>query len=1224
MAVQLAQFLGAKVIATVGSQSKRDFLKANFALSDDMILSSRDSSFVDGVLKITKGRGCDVALNSLAGELLHATWSCMAPFGRLVEIGKRDIHENTKLDMDPFRRNTSYASVDLITLFNCNKTLLSRVLDDCYKLVEDGNIQIPNPITELSYAEAQTGFRLLQVGKHIGKIVLVPGDNDLVPVLPSGYRNSDLFKSHKTYLLIGGLGGLGRTLAEWMFRKGARNLAFLSRSGTERTDAKATIEWLKFRSVHVSIFIGDVADPNVVQECVQTFGSNLAGIFQAAMVLRDTLFADMTLDQWQECVRPKVRGSHNLHEATKDKDLDFFICFSSCAAIVGSKGQANYAAANSYLDALMNHRRRLGLAGTTMNVGAVSGIGTVAENNDLQKTMKRTGYELINEDELFYQIEEAVSSHNLLQLKARGFDDHQIITGINTQTKDLHWATRSIFRNLYGNLDLGVSVSGGAGIVSLTVSLLSTTDIQERIQILLAAFIEKVAGVLAVPAETIQAENPLSAYGLDSIVALEFRKWFSNMVAVEVTLFDILGSKSIKALIAKAIGQMTLTCDDVSGHSKMTNTNAPPLEIIGGKLAKTSLVRELKGMRKPNKIPMSTFQRRIWFLHNLLENPSALNFVVTAQFKGHPNLSLLERTFAELYQRNDILRTCYFEGDTFSEQAVLENSRTHVQFIDLAHDAILHLKLRKYIEDARNVPMRIEDGEVMTFALVKMADATYTAVFVCHHIALDNGSTASFMEQFTALYDALMWGKSLSHVAAPKITYSDFTLWYQDKMESGHLKEDMRWWAENLNGSLNVSRLLPFAKVQRPLKRSSARSLIRNTLNLSLLKRLRRICARTNATPFQFLLTAFRAFMYRYTQEEDLTILMVDGNRPHPDLEETLGFFVNMIPLRCRNTCDGAFEGLMGEIQRIVLNALAHDQVSFDVIVEAVRAEVNPSHFPIGQIAFNYQMYGKPPNYKTGNFTIEDISAEDIPTACELQLEALEDPDSGIKLRLEYDSFLYEASDMDRFFENFCTFLTSVVRDHRQSVDEIEMCGSKELDYLRSECWGLDLQRNAWNNQSIIDKTMQMAKKHPGKTAILTSDGQTICYSDLLSEAQKIAFCLRDAGLSPGQFVGIFCYPGIDMVAAMMGAIFASCAYVPLDPKFAKGRLTHMIEDSSVSIILTGEGTYDLAEDFIQYKGHPIQFLSIRSASSVTQILVDYSVTAESPFYVIYTSVCVH
>ena len=1222
MAVQLAQMIGAHVIATVGSQSKRDFLKERFLLKDEMIFSSRDPSFVEGVLKVTNGRGCDVALNSLAGELLHATWSCIAPFGRLVEIGKRDIHENTKLDMDPFRRNISYASVDLITLFNLNKRLYSRVMKDCFKLIENSTIQLPAPITTVSYAEAQKGFRLLQMGSHFGKVVLVPEDHELVPVLPPSYRNGSLFKSDKTYLLVGGLGGIGRTLAEWMFRKGARNLAFLSRSGSERTDAKATVEWLRARSVHVSVFAGDVADADVVKNCIEELGSGLAGIFQAAMVLRDTLFTDMNFDQWQECMKPKVRGTQNLHETTKDKNLDFFVCFSSGAAIIGSKGQANYAAANSYLDALMNHRRRNGLAGTTMNVGAVGGIGVVAENNDLQKTMERLGYEIISEDELFYQIEEAVSSPASSQLKARGFDDHQIITGVNTGTRDVYWSTSSLFRNLYGNLDLGASATGGSGAVSFTVSLLSTTDIQERTKILMAAFKEKVASVLAVPAETIQAGNPLSAYGLDSIVAVEFRKWFSNTIAVEIALFDILGAKSIQALITKAIGQMAvIATEDVREKPKAIKSNTSPLETSDKRMVKRSLAEELRNVRRPAKIPMSSFQHRIWFLHNILENPCALNFVITAQINGHPSVSLLQRTFVELSQRNDILRTCYFDGDDYSEQVVLENTSTQVQFLDLSNEPQPDIKLQNYIRDARNVPMRIESGEVVTFTLVQLTDTTYTTVLVFHHIALDNGSAMSFLDQFTALYDALAQGKTLSRIAAPKISYSDFTLWYQEKMQSERLKGDLRWWAENMNGSPGISRLLPFAKFPRPLKRSSTRSTLKLTLPLSLLNRLKRICARINATPFQFLLTAFRAFIYRYTNEEDVTILMIDGNRPHPDLEGVLGFFVNMVPVRCHNTCDTNFENLVADVKSTVLDALAHSQISFDTIVESVRAEVSPSHFPIGQIAFNYRMHGNPPNYQLDDFTIKDISAEDIPTACELQLEAFEDPQSGIKLRLEYDSFLYGASDMERFFENFSTFVTSVVRDHRQPVDEIEMCGPKELNYLRSECWETDLKMNAWNNQSIIDRITEIAKRNPERTAILTSDGKTICYSDLLSKAQRIAFFLRDAEVPPSQVVGIFCYPGIDMIASMMGAVFAGCGYLPLDPKFAKGRLNHMIEDSSVSIILTGEGMDGLAKDVTHFKQHPVRFVPIQSALCATDVLEDHSSAAEDPFYVIYTSV---
>ena len=551
----------------------------------------------------------------------------------------------------------------------------------------------------------------------------------------------------------------------------------------------------------------------------------------------------------------------------------------------------------------------------------------------------------------------------------------------------------------------------------------------------------------------------------------------------------------------------------------------------------------------------------------------------------------------------------------------MEGLRAQIKLVDLSGDIQPDQKLQKWIRETRKVPMQIEKAEVVKLALVKIAKAEYTMVLVCHHIALDNGSTASFMEQFTALYDALSQGKNLSLVAAPKITYSEFTLWHQDKMQSDHLRADIRWWAENFDGSPGFNRLLPFAKFQRPSKRSSTRSILKSSLDLLLLKRLKRICARMNATPFQFLLTAFRAFMYRYTQEEDLTILMIDGNRPHPDLGDILGFFVNMIPLRCHNTCDTRFEDLVGGIKQTVLEALAHSHVPFDLIVEAVKAKVNPSHFPTGQIAFNYQMYGKPRKYKTEDFSIEDVLVEDIPTACEMQLEVLEDPRSGFILRLEYDSFLYEADDMERFFENFCTFVKSVIKDHRQPVDEVEMCGSKELSYLRSKCWGVNVKENVWNEQSVIDRTTDVARRHPEKTAILTCEGATISYANLLSKAQRVAFSLRDAGISPGQFVGIMCHPGIPMVAAMIGAVYASCGYVPLDPKFAKERLSHMIEDSSVSAVLTGEGIDGLAEEVLRLNERFVRLLSISSASCAMGLLANPSAAAEDAFYVIYTSV---
>ncbi|KAL9035294.1 MAG: hypothetical protein Q9214_006650, partial [Letrouitia sp. 1 TL-2023] len=612
---------------------------------------------------------------------------------------------------------------------------------------------------------------------------------------------------------------------------------------------------------------------------------------------------------------------------------------------------------------------------------------------------------------------------------------------------------------------------------------------------------------------------------------------------------------------------------------------------------------------------------RLWFLHNLLEDQSVLNFVIVSRIKGEPSLELLRQTVLELTRRNEILRTGYRDGNESSEQVVLEDFAADIETADVSSDALPEAALQQCIQSARAKPLNIEQGNVMRWVLVKLADATYANILVCHHIALDNGSTKSFMDQLTAIYEALRGQKSVAMLKAPELSYSDFSIWQEQKLQSQKFKEGMHWWAETLRGINGPSALLPFAKSHRPSRRSTARSILRQTLGLSILKRMKRICAQLNATPFQFMLTAFRAFIHRYTREDDLTILMIDGNRPHPDLDDVLGFFVNMVPLRCRNDCSTSFNHLLSDIKETVLEGLAHNYVSFDTIVEAAGAERSASHFSLGQVAFNYQMYGKPPQYSTSDFTIEDVVVEDIPTICELQLEVLEDVQSGVRFRFEYDSLLYGAGEMERFFENFLIFVGNVITDHLQPVDEIEMCGPRELKYLSEKCWADKFHINKWGGQSICGRIKDHARAHPDQVAITTSSGETITYMNLYHKAKKIASCLQAAGVIDGQCVGLLCYPSINMVAAMFGIALLRCSYLPLDPKFTKGRISHMIRDASVSVVLT-EGSVALVEKetTLSDKRSPL-LLPISTADTSTGEVSLTAASACDPFYIIYTSV---
>ena len=1226
MAVQVARMLGANVIATCGSQDKRDFLQRHFGLDDSHILSSRDNSFVEGVCALTDGRGVDVALNSLAGELLHATWSCIARFGRFLEIGKRDIHENAQIEMDPFRKNITFASVDMITVFEHNRPLGARVFKECCDLVQAGVINIPETVVQLPYADAQKGFRMLQMGKHLGKVVLVAQEDETVPVVPSIYRNTMLFSPNKTYLLVGGLGGLGRTLAEWMVRKGARQLAFMSRSGANRPEAAATLRWLEAREIDVSIYRADVCDYQAVKSCVEELGSRLGGVFQAAMVLQDTPLNKMTHQQWQTTVRPKVRGTYNLHNATLGTPLDFFVCFSSASAVVGAMAQANYSAANTYLDALMSYRRGLGLKGTTMNCGMIVGVGAVAEDIALERIMKRIGYDAVNEEELLYQVEEAVVAQRDHLLPTPGIDEHQTITGINLTRKDLYWASKPLLRNLYANLDiLGDGAKASAG-KPLMGTLRDAADSDERVSILTTAFIEKVSAVLGVATDIVQPGNPLSAYGLDSIVAIEFRKWFMKAISVDVQIFDVLGSKSITELVTKAASliQFHTETDDekppASGSGSSDKVGADKAE--QAPVASASI--EFSQIERPENIPMSTFQRRMWFQHNMLEDKASLNVPVMCHVRGKLDVPALEAAVGEMVKRNESLRMSFFEGDDFSEQKPIPGFDLRLIRKDLSADSGNdNRSLNEFVAELRHQELDIENGEVLRMAMAKVEEGHYVLVMIYHHISIDRGSSKSMFQQVTSLYEAIRNDKALTTVTPPKVSYIDFTLWHEARLASPELQLSIDFWRSKLRNAPEVSKLLPFAKASRPEHMDTARSVLNQTLETPMLNRMKRICAQTGTTPFQYLLAAFRSFHYRYTEQDDLTVHMVDGRRPHPDLEETIGFFVNLIPIRFTEGCDASFDRLLEYTKSSALEATQHSTVPFDAIVDAVNVEKTPSHFPLGQLALNYQSHGKMPKFKTQDFEISQIDSEDIPTACEMQLEALEDPDNGLDLRLEYSSTLYGAHEMDLFFDNFLHYFTNVIKDHRQPISEVAMCGPKESENLKETFWNTSFTENTWNNVSVVDKILESARTAPGATAIEDSDGKSVSYEGLVSQAQKIAASLQQSGASTGDFIGILSGPGIESISAMLGTLIAGCAYIPMDPEFAMDRLTFMASDASAKAILVGEGLDKLGLAIAKSIDFEPHLIPISATISSSEPLHTVNSSPDHPLYIMYTSVSI-
>lgn len=286
-AIVLSQMVGAEIFATVGSVAKKEFLMTEYAIPEDHIFYSRNTSFAKAIHRATNGQGVDLVLNSLAGDCLRETWDSLAHFGRFIEIGKRDITGNTRLEMSRFEHNATFASVDLTVVAAERPKIMKRLLSDVFGLMDKGLVRPISPITNFPISNVESAFRTLQGGKIMGKIVIVPRPDDQVKAVPSK-TPKNLIRADGTYIIIGGTGGLGRSMSRWMIEKGARNIVLISRSGKAIGKVADLVEEAKSQGAQIVVKPCDVSDKAEVEKLIKEDISHLPpvkGVIHAAMVL---------------------------------------------------------------------------------------------------------------------------------------------------------------------------------------------------------------------------------------------------------------------------------------------------------------------------------------------------------------------------------------------------------------------------------------------------------------------------------------------------------------------------------------------------------------------------------------------------------------------------------------------------------------------------------------------------------------------------------------------------------------------------------------------------------------------------------------------------------------------------------------------------------------------------------------------------------------------------
>ncbi|KAI1780980.1 putative polyketide synthase [Hypoxylon cercidicola] len=559
-AIQLCHIVGANAILVSSSAATEEFLRVNKSLIPVRLVSGSRDGLCRRLATATGGKGVDIVMSSAAvdGSLIEECAQASAPFGRTVIFG----HSNNTRPLTHSwpTQTTSLFRFDLADLIRTKPRIISKALRRCVQLLENGSIRPLHPIHIGGPDCINQAIHSIPSDLGAGCHVIVYDESSSFKVVPSAKPVT--FKGDATYLFVGGLGGLARQVALWMADRGAKRLVFISRTGASTPSLMQFIQSFQDRGIDARALRADITCREELQRAVAEVDSScpIRGVVNAANVLHDSLFQNMTIDAWKKVTQTKVKGCFNLHEVFKDQPLDFFVMTSSVASMLGSSGQSNYSAANSVLDSIALHRTSRGLPAVSLVLPAIFGIGMISERPELEQMIKVKGMYGIEEKEMLEAFEIAMRPHALLP---RGV--HHMVVGVQPRRmgqaiksagvdvpwgKDprLDWLTIAMQRQA-GVSEFSTEASVG-GMQDLLATIQRAATTEDVVGIVTVHIVKRLARLLMIETESVQpTQKSVAGHGLDSMIGAEFRNWLAREFKVNVPFQQLLaGSLTISEL----------------------------------------------------------------------------------------------------------------------------------------------------------------------------------------------------------------------------------------------------------------------------------------------------------------------------------------------------------------------------------------------------------------------------------------------------------------------------------------------------------------------------------------------------------------------------------------------------------------------------------------------------------------------------------------------------
>ncbi len=645
-----------------------------------------------------------------------------------------------------------------------------------------------------------------------------------------------------------------------------------------------------------------------------------------------------------------------------------------------------------------------------------------------------------------------------------------------------------------------------------------------------------------------------------------------NSISIDYNFFD-LGGNSLLAT------RLVISIENTFNKklSLLEIFKTPTVRQIAEKLQQTENkaidLIPLKKVERPNKIPLSFAQQRLWFLDQLEPSNPVYNIPLAFKIEGKIEIAILQKAINSIISRHEVLRTRFIIEDGIPYQDIVEHLELQIQLIDLSgedeqskNDRV-HTKLKS---DARHI-FDLSMGPLIVAKIYKLSSFEHVLFILMHHTVSDGWSNTVFVKELNQFYSSSI-NNSDPNLSKLSVQYADYSVWQRDWLKNENYDRQLDYWKKQLNGELPT--LSIYTDYPRPPIQSYSGNLIQFDIEKELFGDLSLLGMKENVSVFMIILAALNALIYRYSGQTDISVGSPIANRIRSELYEMIGFFANTIIYRNQFSDNSTFTELLQSVRETCLAAYENQDIPFEKLVEELKPDRDISRTPLFQIMLAYQEDKEEYELSSG-LSLKPVYVDSGTSRTDITLHVF---NSGTKLNcaLEYSDKLYKPDTMKRFINNFINLLKQISKNPVQNISNVPAIETSELNRILYE----------WNDNkmiypqgfTIIGLFENQVNKAPDGIA-LEYDGKEYTYSEINSRANKLAHYLKESGVVPEVTVGIFMNRNVDMIVGILAVLKAGGAYVPLDPNYPINRIKYILADSKAEILISNSNLEETLTD---------------------------------------------